>query len=624
MLSERAWAPKLPFGRFREPSGLAFEQWKTDSNPKSRSLPSSKPRFALLSYCIDNIDLSLPYSSFEELAVGPIIALIPGETTFYRLGLSLGECFMEKGLMSGDSATGNGAVQIKQYLDAARRHWLVIALPAIGMFLATSVVFMRMPDVYRAQTVVMVDPQQVPNSYVASTVTSNISDRLSTIQQQVLSPSRLEKLIQTMNLFSDLRGKRTIEDLAHMMQGSISVELANSGGARMSAFQIAFHGRNPNEAAQVANQLADMFISENLRVREEQSEGTAEFLEHELEKTKKELEAKESEVQSIKTRNVMDLPDSKQYHIEVLGNLRSQLQASQDRASRAQQEKFYLQSLMTTSHPTVDLDTGAGGNSGSSRQSQAQKMETRLAELEGRYGPNHPDVRRVRKDLEDLRKKEAVEAAKTSNQPQAPQVSVDALAAEARKNPVIESQISKLDEDIQAQNKIQVQLQEQINLHVTKLEQIPIFEQQIAGLMRDYDTLRSHYTSLLDKKLSAEMASALENHQKGERFVILDAATPPSRPYAPNRPLACFAGLFGGLLGGIGLAAFFEMGDQSVRSELDAASLTGKTILAGIPRLLFKEEQRRIYLRTCAAVAATAVCSVTLGFIISKISSILG
>jgi capsular polysaccharide biosynthesis protein len=69
------------------------------------------------------------------------------------------------------------------------------------------------------------------------------------------------------------------------------------------------------------------------------------------------------------------------------------------------------------------------------------------------------------------------------------------------------------------------------------------------------------------------------------------------------------AGLFGGLLGGIGLAAFFEMGDQSVRSEIDAASLTGKTILVGIPRLLFKEQQRRIYLRTCAAVAATAVGS---------------
>ena len=531
---------------------------------------------------------------------------------------------MDNGQQDSESGIGSGAVQLRQYLDAGKRHWLVIALPAIGVFLATFVVAMRLPNIYRAQTVVMVDPQQVPNSYVASTVTSNISDRLSTIQQQVLSPSRLQKLIESQNLYSDLKGKKSIEDLTRMMQGSISVDLANSGGARMSTFEIAFHGRNPNEAALVANQLADMFIHENLKVREEQSEGTAEFLEHELEKTKKELETKEAEVQSIKTRNVMDLPDSKQYHIEVLGNLRAQLQASQDRVSRAQQEKFYLHSLMASSHPTVDLDTSTGGAGASSHQSETQKMETRLAELEGRYGPNHPDVRRVRKELEDLKKKDAAEAAKSNGQPQPAQVPVEALASEARKNPVIESQIAKLDEDIEAQTKLQAQLQEQINLHVTKLEQIPIFEQQIASMMRDYDTLRSHYTSLLDRKLSAEMASALENRQKGERFVILDAATPPSIPYAPNRPLVSLAGLFGGLLAGIGLAAFFELNDQSVRSEMDAASMTGKPILAGIPRLLFREQRRYVRLRTLGAVLATIVCSVALGFAISKISSLIG
>jgi succinoglycan biosynthesis transport protein ExoP len=141
--------------------------------------------------------------------------------------------------------------------------------------------------------------------------------------------------------------------------------------------------------------------------------------------------------------------------------------------------------------------------------------------------------------------------------------------------------------------------------------------------MRDYDTLRSHYTSLLDKKLSAEMASALENRQKGERFVVLDAATPPARPYAPNRPLLCFAGLFGGLLGGIGLAAFLEMSDQSVRSEIDATSIAGKPVLAAIPRLLFQEQKHHVHLRALGAVLATVAGSVVLGFVISKIGSIL-
>jgi protein tyrosine kinase modulator len=513
-----------------------------------------------------------------------------------------------------------GGLQIREYLEAAKRRKWAIFLPAIGVFLATVVVAFRLPNIYKAETVIMVDPQQVPNNYVTPTVSSSISDRLSTIQQQVLSPSRVQRLIDTTNLFADQKGRRSQADLVKMAQNSISVDLANASGSRMSAFRIAFSGERPEEVAKVANQLASMFIEENLKVREAQSEGTAEFLEHQLEATKRELESKEKEVQSLKTQNVMDLPDSKQYHLEVLGNLRAQLQASQDRISRAEQEKVYVQSLIVSSHPTVDLDSGVPGESGiSPHEAEAQKLESRLAQLQTRYGPNHPDVRRARKDLQDVKNKEAAENKKTSPQPQ---ISTEGLAANARRNPVLDSQLNKLDQDIQEQTKLQAQLQEQINLHVSKLAQIPIFEQRIAGLMRDYDTLRSHYTSLLDKKLSAEMASALESHQKAERFVILDAAVPPTRPFSPNRPLICLAGLLGGLLGGIGLAAITEMSDETVRSEIEATRITGKPVLAGIPLLFSKEERRQRQLRAIGAVAATVVCSVALGFIVAKVTSL--
>jgi polysaccharide chain length determinant protein (PEP-CTERM system associated) len=522
----------------------------------------------------------------------------------------------QKGAIFGIAGEG---LQIWEYLEAAKRRKWAIALPAIGVFLATVVLAFRLPNIYRAETVIMVDPQQVPNNYVTPTVSSSISDRLSTIQQQVLSPTRLQKLIDTTNLYADLKGRRSQADLVRMVQSSTSVDLVSTGGSRMSAFRIAFSGKRPAEVAKVANQLASMFIEENLKAREAQSEGTAEFLEHELGVTKNELENKEKEVQALKTRNIMDLPDSKQYHVEVLGNLRAQLQASQDRISRAQQEKVYVQSLMMTSHPTVDLDSGAPGSSASPRQGEAQKLESRLAELQARYGPNHPDVRRVRKDLEEVKKKDAADNAKTSAQPQ---ISTEALAADAMHNPVLDSQLNKVNQDIQEQTRHQAQLQEQINFHVSKLERIPIFEQQIAGMMRDYETLRSHYTSLLDKKLSAQMASALESHQKAERFVVLDAAAIPDRPFAPNRGLICMAGLFGGLLGGIGLAALMEMSDESVRSEMEATRIAGKPVLAGIPQLLTEKEQRRSQLQTIGAVVGTVICSVAVGFVMAKFSSL--
>jgi len=517
------------------------------------------------------------------------------------------------------SLEGSGVLQFREYLEAAKRRKWAIILPVLGIFIATLVAAYRLPNLYRAETVILVDPQQVPSSYVNSTVVGSISDRLSTIQEQVLSPSRLQKLVETTNLYAQAREHSSKEEIIKRMQNSISVDLANTGGSRVGAFRIAYTSPKADEAARMANALASMFIEENLRAREAQSEGTAEFLDSELQGTKEELEKKEKEVQEIKTRNVMDLPDSKQYHLEVLGNLRAQLQASQDRVNRAQQEKLYTQSLMMAAHPTVNLDSGSQDTGASPRQSEIQKLETRLAELQARYGPDHPDVRRTRKDLADLKKKDAADESKARPQPQ---VSAETLTADARKNPVLESQLSKLSQEIEEQTKLQAQLQQQIDFHASKLEQIPVFEQRIAGLMRDYDTLRAHYTSLLDKKLSAQMANALESHQKAERFVILDSALPPSKPFSPNRQLICLAGLFGGFLGGIGLAVLLEMSDETVRSETEATRITGKPVLAGIPQLISAQEKHRKQLHAVGAVLGTMLGSAALGLMIAKITSV--
>jgi succinoglycan biosynthesis transport protein ExoP len=497
-------------------------------------------------------------------------------------------------------------LQWREYLEIGlRRKWWIV-FTALAVSITVGVVALRLPNMYRSQTIIMVDAQKVPESYVSSTVSSSIADRLATIQQQVTSETRVRKLIEGMNLYPELRGYMSDQDIVKKMRKEIVVEAVTPPGAQLSAFRIAFSSRQPVVAAQVTNQLTSMFIEENLKAREQQSYGTAEFLESELQKTKKDLDAKEQQLSKIKSEYIMDLPESKQYHLQTLETLRSQLRDIQDRVSRAQQQKVFLQSIMGATPPTIDLDTSTPS---SPYESEIRRLESQLGNLQGRYGPEFPDVRKVRAQLDELKAKEQ-ESEPVDTKPVTP-------STKTVRNPVLQAQLSQLDQDVAEQLKLQPSLQSQINFHVSKLEKVPIFEQRMSGLMRDYETLRTYYTHLLDKKLSADTASSLESHQKAERFVVLDPAQVPDKPFAPNRFLIALAGLLGGIFGGIGLAIIRETSDTSVRSEREVNEILGSAVLAGIPLTLNRQQIRRAKLRVTAAVVGTVVGSVVLGFAVS-------
>ena len=517
-------------------------------------------------------------------------------------------------LGSGDT----GGFEFRYYLEVIRRRKALVMLTALGIFLCTVVVAHGLPNVYRSQTVILVDAQQVPSTYVTSTVSTSIQDRLVTIQQQVLSPTHLKMLIDKLGLYPELRGKVSDDSLVQRMIGSTKVDVpVNQNGARLSSFSISFESENPAEASQVANALAATFIEENLKAREEQFEGTADFLDGELQDTKKSLDAKEQQLDAIKSTYVMDLPESQQFHMEALNNLRMQMTASQDRVNRAQQDKMVIQSMMSSSAPTMDMDgEGAGAMSGS--QVAIEKAQAHLADLQSRYGPSFPDVRKAQADLDRLKKAAAQEAK------QAPAAIVDTTPGAGTKNPVLEAQLVKLNQEIEDQTKQQADTQQQINFHVSKLARVPIFQQQMAGLMRDDDALRAHYQDLLDKKLAAQMASQLEARQKGERFVVLDPAPVPAQPYGPNRPLINLAGLLGGLLGGLALAVMVDRSDESVRNESQAVQLLGMPVLVGIPQMYTAAELRARRMLFIGAAALTAVCSTVLGFVISHIAGKIG
>src|SRR5271167_1860422 len=322
------------------------------------------------------------------------------------------------------AAEAFGEMSVQDYIALAKRRKFWIIFPALAVMTAMAVLALRLPNIFRSQAVILIEPQKVPASFVQSTAGSVWGERLSTIYQEVTSPTRLNRLIDSMGLYPDLRKQEGEQEAVSAMQKAISVEQVSVMGSQAAAFRIAYKGMDPAKTAQVANQIAAIFIEENLKVREEQSYGTADFLEAELQKTAQQIQEKANELAELRSQYGQDLPDAG-LHAQEAEALRQQLHTAEQQITQDQQQKVDLQSLEKSTVPTVDVDLYAGI---SANESEPEALQAKLNALRSRYGPNHPDVRKLQAQLDQAKAKQA----------EAPAPKTVTPAARKRNNPVIE------------------------------------------------------------------------------------------------------------------------------------------------------------------------------------------
>ncbi len=504
-------------------------------------------------------------------------------------------------------------VRIRGYLDLVRRRKSWILLICLGISVCIAVVALRLPNVYRAETTILVNPPKVNENLVSTTMGENGGARLSTVRREVMSPTRLAQLVDELKMYSELRGKVSAQGLVARMQSATAIEFQDSGRQPLSLVHIAFTDVDPDQAARAANRIAALFIERNIKAREQEIHETSQFLESELGETRQQLEAKEYTLQDLKSRNITDLPESKQYDLKTVNALRNQLRISEERVDGDRRTKVDLQSMAGKIAPATDLDAQpADPNSPS--QARLKKLEAQMKDMLVHYGPNYVDVRKLRNEINQLKVK--VESEKPVGDAPDPQAGKPAAQ---KRNPVMEAEVNKLDQDIEEQTKAQAKLQNQIQYHVGKLQQVAVFEEQIAELTRDCDALRNRYSQLQEKKVSAQMAGELEIKSAGARLEILDAAVPGGSPYGPKRTILIIGGVLFGLLCGIGGAVLVEISDESVRHECEVAQIFGKAVLAGIPKITSSRERAWARCRMAGLTGGTAAVASAFGFLISKL-----
>jgi polysaccharide biosynthesis transport protein len=485
--------------------------------------------------------------------------------------------------------------EVTDYIQIAlRRKWWII-LPTVVVAFAVAAVSVKLPKYYRSETMIQVNPQTVPEKFVQSTVSTDITDRLTTISQEILSRTRLEKIIDQFGLYRDLKGRMSQEDIIEMMRTKdIKVDVVTdaSPSSRIktsAAFKISFTGKDPALVQQVTRQIASLYIEENMKVREKQAEGTNIFISAELEKARQALNAQEERIKSFKGRFMGSLPEQQTANLAMAGQLQGMLQNNNDAITRLQQQKSYYESMLQAMEKTQTpvLKTGF----------QAE-LDTRRAELvaaEEKYTKDHPDVKRLRSEVKALEAKAASLAANeptTDNEPGS-----------------IKAQLAAVNLELKERNQRNRELESKLRGVQGRIEMLPVVEQQFSEINRDYTTTKENYKSLLEKQNSSAMAAEMERNAKGEQFRVLDPANLPEKPFKPDLLQLNAMGLFGGLAVGCAFAFLFEMKDPSLHDEKDLAYQLPVKVLGTLPVIqtpasIKQERTRRIREYAIGGVAA--------------------
>jgi succinoglycan biosynthesis transport protein ExoP len=491
-------------------------------------------------------------------------------------------------------------LNLQKYLEViARRRWHFL-LPLFAGWLMVWSASWVLPSIYRSGTLILVEQPAVPQQFVVPNIGGNIQDRLASITQQILSRTRLLRIIEELHLYPAERKRMGPDAVVELMRKDIEIELVRSSErVPLSAFNIYYSSKDPYVAQKVTSELTHFFISENLEARQQQSENTTNFLESELETAGKALAEQEEKVREFKDQHLGELPGQLQSNLQILSGLQSQLGAQEDALNRAKQQSVYLESLI--GQYRVVQGSSQGGEQGAvglpALEQELGRLRSQLANLSSHYTDRHPDIRKLKDEIaktEQMKQQIAADLAQKPPDPETNGLSEAGPRGGAEYAPMheLESQLKVNKIEMANRQRAVDQLRGRIGEYQTRLNRAPVREQQLADLTRGYDQSRANYDSLSKKKNDSELATSLERRQQGEHFRILDPPSLPTKPYSPNRLKLAGIGLFVGLILGAAVSVGTEMIDDRIYSEKELKQLVSVAIICEVPNMLTAEEER--------------------------------
>ncbi len=462
-------------------------------------------------------------------------------------------------------------INVQDILDALLKKWHWVTIPLLIFLFIGAWLYVVLPRQYEATTLILVQPQEIPSTYVAATVSSGIEERLRTLSQEVMSRSNLENIIMEMDLSREERAQGVSMDiLVASMRKAIEVNTIGGGRGQTSSFTIKYRGQDPWKVAEVTNRLASFFIESHLKLRAKQASETTLFLEKQLNELKVLLQQQEDKVKDYRNQYMGELPEQLTSNISTISGLQLRLESIQASLTEALNARLMLQSQLS------QLESDQPGATLTQRAQRLMTLKSQLEEAKARYTPEHPSIRMLEEQIKEL---ESRKEEQSGMDPQAAEIRAQLAAAN------IEIETLKSDAN---------RLKERIEYYQQRVENTPKREQELAALTRDYTITQQNYQRLLDRFYEAQRAESMEKRQQGEQFRIVDYAQPPEVPVSPNKFKIGLIFLVLGLGSGAGLIFLTEFMDTSIKGIKQLESWSdGIPCITAVPLALTQVDKQR-------------------------------
>jgi polysaccharide chain length determinant protein (PEP-CTERM system associated) len=496
------------------------------------------------------------------------------------------------------------SLDVEDYIDILRRHKGWIFGPFLFVLVATVVGVYLWPDSYESKAIIRITPQQIPENMIPSAINQALSDRVTAMQQVILSRNVLTTIIKNFGLYKREQSRMPMEDVVEEMRRKVQiipVGVSSGNSRNIPAFQVIYSYEDRILAQRVVQDLTTRFLDESIRNRTDATFQTAQFLQDEVNQAKKELDLTETKLAEFRMQNNGKLPDQVEGNLRQMTALNSQVAFLDSQINRAQGDRLKFQSELTIMRERL-LALKKEPEHVIAQTPKSEKLyevEREVAALENalsvnrqRFTETHPDVVATKDRLEIVKKRrDEIVKDEEAKRAAAPNVKpVNTLQVREQREVEeniqrIQSGIAALDAQIEQHGKEQRRNLDMARAFQARIESAPLGDRVFSELLREREMAKTKYLEMSSKLGKAQVAKEMEARKQGELLDILDPASLATKPTDPKREIVIPIGAALGLLLGVAIAGAREMKNTSLKNLKDVRAYTQMAILGSIPLL---------------------------------------